>query len=288
MYYLTAVTEGYEDFKSGVFTVESPVTQPITMIPLDQSSGSIFSIVNTPDKKVASIGDVLTYKVSITNRSSSTTDDVTVETSLPHDLRLVKGSVKVAGVNQNDPTDLKGPVFTIGSIASSSYKNLTYRVIVGPDAKIGKNKNYAYVRGIISSTFHEQGPAIATVDIREGIFSKKGSLIGRVYNDKNKNGKQDKGEEGISGVCVVMDDGQTAITDDKGDYTFPEVSPGLHAVRLDQRMLPGGPLYKGPVDADKRGAKPEPLIKRRSLGEWIRDKLGKEKENPRIENSENY
>jgi uncharacterized repeat protein (TIGR01451 family) len=273
-YYITATKEGYEDFTSSIFTVNSPVTRPIVMVPLDQSEGKVFSIINTPDKKAASIGDVLTYQVAINNVSSSAVDDITVDVNLPHGMRLVKGSTKLAGVNQNDPSDIRSPLFTIASIAASSTKNLTYRVIVGPDTKIGKNKNYAYARGVISGTAHTQGPAIATVDIREGVFAKTSSLIGKVYNDINKNGKQDKNEKGIPGIAVVLDDGQVAITDKHGRYSFPEVSPGIHAVRLDQRMLPGGPLYKD-KKPETRVQKPEPLIERRSLGEWIKEKLGR-------------
>ena len=63
----------------------------------------------------------------------------------------------------------------------------------------------------------------------------------------------------------------------------PEVSPGIHAVRLDQRVLPGGPLYKDQKSKVKsqnsgvasRPLTDEPLIQRRSLGEWIKSKLRK-------------
>ena len=90
MYYITATKEGYEDFKSGIFTVNSPVNQPITMIPLDQSEGKVFSLIHTPDKKIASIGDVLTYKIATSNLTTNALDEVTVETNLPHGMRLVR------------------------------------------------------------------------------------------------------------------------------------------------------------------------------------------------------
>jgi hypothetical protein len=42
-------------------------------------------------------------------------------------------------------------------------------------------------------------------------------------------------------------------------------------------MLPGGPLYKNPkAGTDQELSPPEPLIQRRTLGEWIKEKLGRE------------
>ena len=247
------------------------------MIPLDSSIGSYFTILNTVDKKVATVGDVLTYKVTVENRTASGASSVEVSASLPHDFRLVKGTIKIAGLNQNNPSNLKNPSFGLGTISASSSKSLTYRAIVGPDAKIGKNKNHAYVTGTISGTSYTQGPAIATCDIREGVFSKQGMLVGKVYNDKNDNGIQDKGEEGIPNVAVILDDGTTVITDEYGRYSVPEISPGIHAVRLDQRVLPGGPLYPN-FEEEKKG-EPEPLIERRSLGDWVKERLGRKEKN---------
>ncbi len=47
------------------------------------------------------------------------------------------------------------------------------------------------------------------------------NLYGVVYNDKNKNGLRDQGEEGLANMKVLLlPDGQIAHTNDKGEYGF--------------------------------------------------------------------
>ena len=65
----------------------------------------------------------------------------------------------------------------------------------------------------------------------------KASLGDRVWLDTNKNGVQDAGEAGVSGVTVKLLDGNgnvvaTAATDASGNYLFKDLVPGNYAVQV--------------------------------------------------------
>ncbi len=65
------------------------------------------------------------------------------------------------------------------------------------------------------------------------------SIKGTVYHDRNDNGVQDEGEEGIAGVVIELFDVngnviQTATTDENGDYCFEDLPPGEYKIREQQ------------------------------------------------------
>src|SRR5262245_29449600 len=71
-------------------------------------------------------------------------------------------------------------------------------------------------------------------------------VIGKVFNDVNRNGRQDNGEDGLGGVRVVSARGLQATTDQYGRYHItcavtPHESRGSNFVlKLDDRTLPSG------------------------------------------------
>jgi hypothetical protein len=78
------------------------------------------------------------------------------------------------------------------------------------------------------------------VEIRPGIFSDLGVILGKVFADANENGVQDDDEQPVPNVALVMEDGTSITTDEYGKYSVPEVTAGLHVVALDLRSLPRG------------------------------------------------
>jgi hypothetical protein len=66
----------------------------------------------------------------------------------------------------------------------------------------------------------------------------KSSVAGVAFFDTNGNGVQDEGEAGLPGVKVVVDGGQTAITDANGRYTISGLRNGTHSVAVDRNATP--------------------------------------------------
>ena len=71
-------------------------------------------------------------------------------------------------------------------------------------------------------------------------------VIGKVFDDANRNGNQDEGEGGLGGVRVVSARGLAATTDAYGRYhmtcaVMPNEGRGSNFVlKLDDRTLPSG------------------------------------------------
>jgi len=71
-------------------------------------------------------------------------------------------------------------------------------------------------------------------------FTQGKSVLGKVFWDFNKSGRQDTGEYGVEGVKVVSDTGIYAITDEDGKYHYPFIQVGQRILKLDPITLPVG------------------------------------------------
>jgi hypothetical protein len=90
------------------------------------------------------------------------------------------------------------------------------------------------------------GEATATVRVMPDPTFDCTDVIGKVFNDANRNGLQDEGEDGLPGVRVVTARGLQATTDQYGRFHItcaitPNESRGSNFVlKLDDRTLPSG------------------------------------------------
>jgi len=65
-----------------------------------------------------------------------------------------------------------------------------------------------------------------------------GRLEGVVFLDANRNGEQEAGEQGASGVTVYLDGKYAARTDSQGRFEFPFVAPGTRTITVLNETLP--------------------------------------------------
>jgi hypothetical protein len=90
------------------------------------------------------------------------------------------------------------------------------------------------------------GEATATVRVVPDPTFDCTDVIGKVFDDANRNGVQDDGEDGLPGVRVVTARGLRATTDEHGRYHItcaivPHESRGSNFVlKIDDRTLPSG------------------------------------------------
>jgi len=85
------------------------------------------------------------------------------------------------------------------------------------------------------------------------------SIKGTVYHDRNDNGVQDSGDEGIEGVVIQLFDVdgnviQETTTDANGDYCFEDLPPGEYKIREQQpEAYDDGKDSLGTVDGQTNG-----------------------------------
>lgn len=65
-----------------------------------------------------------------------------------------------------------------------------------------------------------------------------GKIAGRVFEDKNINGKWDEGEPGISEVAVRKQGGTQLQTDQDGRFSINDIRPGDHQLHIITKTLP--------------------------------------------------
>jgi hypothetical protein len=131
------------------------------------------------------------------------------------------------------------------TIAGNQVRTVKVLLAVGAGNSQGEYVNRA--QALLGASGNAlSGEATATVRLVPDPTFDCTDVMGKVFNDKNRNGRQDDGEEGLPGVRVVTPTGLQATTDKYGRYHItcaiaPNDNRGSNFVmKLDDRTLPSG------------------------------------------------
>lgn len=208
-------------------------------------------IIKTGDRATAEPGDTVIYRLLIKNLSSAAINNLTVTDTLPLGFRLLPKSVRgdfhgapvpiTTTQNGSTVTFSVGTSLPQGATDPSSVLNIAYAAVVTPDAVRGKGRNSAIVFGQRADNGFgvKDGPAVHQLRIRSGILTDCGTILGRVFIDKNFDGEQQPGEPGVPNAVIFMDDGNRITTDANGLYSVANVLPGYRTGVLDLSSIPG-------------------------------------------------
>ncbi|HJU56270.1 MAG TPA: SdrD B-like domain-containing protein, partial [Pyrinomonadaceae bacterium] len=213
-------------------------------IPMFEQRG--LEINKNVDKPRAEIGDALTYRVEVNNPTASPVRDVMVRDQLPESFHYAEGTARLtlgsAQAVAIEP-EVRGLelTFRLGELAPGTVARILYRVRVGANAHEGRQENRAAASGLfLSGERTETMPATAAVQVGGGAFSTRQILLGRVYEDANRNGKFDDEDEPLAGVRLYLNSGQSVVTDSQGLYNFPSLGDGPQVISLDPVSIPAG------------------------------------------------
>ena len=221
------------------FTLSDPAPVRID-IPLDRPLTPML-VAKTASISEAEAGDVVQYRVAITNPDLASSGALTVRDVIPAQMRYRLGSARFNGVAIADPVvSGRQLAFTLPALARQASGTLTYLLEVRPDANEGDALNRVTVIGAIGNA---SNTADALVRIRRETIGQRLTLIGRVIDAPC--GVDPSGKPGIPGVRVMMEDGSYTVTDRDGRYHFEGVRPGTHVVQIDPETLPAD---RAPVD----------------------------------------
>ncbi|MBI1871672.1 MAG: DUF11 domain-containing protein [Chlamydiae bacterium] len=211
-----------------------------TKISLPMDPGYPLILKKDVNKKEAARGDLLVYKFNIKNNSTLPIDNVLLIDDLPDSFRYRSGTSQKNGEKIADPSQNGSLTFNLGTLKGSEEVTISYVAVIGTKAEPGRQ--YLTTAVAKSSSLGWQlsntslsGPTV----ILEPIFD-LGTMIGKVFNDQNKNGVQDHGEQGIPDVRLATEEGTVIYTDAHGKYHIPGVKPGRHIIKIDRHSLPPG------------------------------------------------
>jgi len=214
-------------------------------IPLDPLLLGSITISKTTPLVNVSRGQLVPYTITANNHSGLLFTDVSIVDRLPAGFSYVKGSALIDGVPTEPSVTGQSLNWNGLVIAGTQVRTVKLLVAVGAGATGGTFVNRAQVMNVATGNAMSV-EATATVRLLPDPTFDCTDVMGKVFNDANRNGRQDEGEEGLPGVRVVTAQGLQATTDKYGRYHItcaitPNESRGSNFVlKLDDRTLPSG------------------------------------------------
>jgi uncharacterized repeat protein (TIGR01451 family) len=200
-------------------------------------------VTKTSTKRTASAGDLVPYEITVRNTENVRRAGVTIADILPPGMRFVPGSASVEGVASTPVLNDRELLWTGQIIPANTSVHYRLVLIVGAGVTDGEKVNTGLARnGADGTTVSNRGTAIVSI-VPSAVFDCS-DLIGKVYEDRNRNGYQDEGEPGVPGVRLATVNGQLITTDSFGRYhvtcaAVPDARLGSNFVlKVDTRTLP--------------------------------------------------
>ncbi|NES24264.1 MAG: DUF11 domain-containing protein, partial [Symploca sp. SIO3E6] len=197
-------------------------------------------LTKTADRAAAEPGDTVVYRLALKNTGAGSADEIRITDTLPMGFRFLPESLQGSLTTTTgtttvnfDPATVSGRnvTFTFPILRPNETLNVVYATLVTPDAIRGEARNNAQEpRSNVASHVLRLDP---------GILSDCGTLIGRVFVDKNFDGQQQPGEPGVPNAVIFLDDGNRVTTDADGLFSLANVLAGRRSGTLDLTSVPG-------------------------------------------------
>jgi uncharacterized repeat protein (TIGR01451 family)/fimbrial isopeptide formation D2 family protein len=214
-------------------------------IPLDPDLADAVSISKTTPLFNVRRGQLVPYVITVTNDIGFDLSDVEIVDRFPVGFRYVKGSAELDGVPAEPAVNAQELLWSNLGITGAGRHTLKLLLAVGAGVSEGDFVNRAQV---VQSLTGEplSSEASATVRLVPDPDFDCTDVMGKVFDDTNRNGLQEAGEAGLPGVRLVTATGLSATTDRYGRFhitcaTVPREGRGSNfALKLDDRTLPTG------------------------------------------------
>ena len=214
-------------------------------IPLDPQLAGAFSITKTTPLLHVTRGQLVPYTITINNVIGASLQGEQVVDRYPAGFRYVPGSARLDGQPAEPTVVARELVWNGLNFGSSDHRTIVLLLAVGAGVGEGEFVNRAQViEGLTGRPLSAEATARVRV-VADQTFDCT-DVYGKVFNDINRNGVQDNGENGLPGVRVVTTGGLEAITDSYGRFHItcaitPNEDRGSNFVlKLDDRTLPSG------------------------------------------------
>ncbi|MEZ5999547.1 SdrD B-like domain-containing protein [Hyphomonas sp.] len=214
-----------------------PVNSAISQAPLTATKRALSAN--------ASVGSVVVYTITVANEFDVPQIGVDIVDQLPAGLVFIAGSGRVNGDPVEPLVDGRMLTWQAQTVPARGAVEITLGVAVGSGVTVGEYVNTAYadngVQDVILSNIAE-----ATIRITPDEVFDCSEVLGKVFEDTNRNGIQDEGERGLPGVRLATVKGLLVTTDEFGRYHIacaatPKAGIGSNFIlKLDERTLPTG------------------------------------------------
>jgi uncharacterized repeat protein (TIGR01451 family) len=226
----------------------SPVTATATesvTVSGSQTNTNSLTLAMTATVSEISRGQAIPYLIKVTNPGPGPRTGVQVVGIMPPGLSYIEGSGAVAGVPTEPAAEGRQLEFSGIALPAGTSVELRIHLVAGAAATAPEFVATSFARDMDSGSV-VSNTANVTVRLRTEPVFDCSDIIGRVYEDRNRDGYYQDGEPGIGGVRLATVTGLLVTTDERGRYSIacpyvPDDGSGSNfIVKLDERTLPQG------------------------------------------------
>ncbi|RCS22958.1 DUF11 domain-containing protein [Phyllobacterium salinisoli] len=216
-------------------------TSKVTMPAVEPSD---ISIVKQAGLRQIKRGEKAPFTIKVTNHSSRNAGTVVVTDIIPSGFRFIDGSAMIDGVAATPVVVGQKVRFDNVALGPNAEVIIRLQMLALSSAGPGKHTNKAAVNGLDGGLLAPEARADIEIMI-EPVFD-CGDIVGKVFDDLNRNGYQDQGEPGLPGVRIATVRGSLVTTDRHGRFhvacaDLPDSRIGTNFImKLDPRTLPAG------------------------------------------------
>jgi len=214
-------------------------------LPVDPDLSDAVTLTKTTPLKDVVRSQLVPYTITATNQLGGPLPATEIVDTIPPGFKYIEGSATVDG-DRFEP-EVEGRELTWPDLTLPPGEPFRIKLIlvVGGGVGEGEYVNRARVRNtaIGASASRE---ATATVRVVPDPTFDCTDVIGKVFDDRNADGRQDEGEPGLGGVRLTTARGLLITTDAHGRYhitcaAVPDRDRGSNFIlKLDARTLPSG------------------------------------------------
>jgi len=214
-------------------------------IPIDPNLEGAVGITKTTPSVNVSRGQLVPYTITVNNVLGVDLNGLTIVDNYPAGFRYIEGSATVDGA----PVEplINGRELSWDGVGVSATNETRVQMLLGVGAGVSEGEYVNRAQVVNSFTAAPvSGQATATVRVVPDPTFDCTDVVGKVFDDANRNGTQDPGEPGLQGVRLVTARGLYATTDQHGRYhitcaVVPREDRGSNFIlKLDDRTLPSG------------------------------------------------
>ncbi len=214
---------------------------PLDPIGLTRSPLTVTKV--TPQRDV-NIGDLVPYTITVTNTEDLPRVDIDIVDLTPHGFKFVEDTARLNGVAIDPEVDGRNLIINDLDFAGNETQTFSLVLVVGAGVSEGVFTNQAFARDIEGADASLR--AEAQVRISPDPLFDCSEVIGKVFDDKNKDGYQTEGEPGLAGIRLATATGLLVTTDQYGRYhitcaAVPNGQIGSNFIlKVDEKSLPTG------------------------------------------------
>ena len=214
-------------------------------LPVDPVLSSAVDVTKTTSMVNVTRSQLVPYTITVKNGLPVTLVNSTVIDTFPAGFKYVKGSARLNDV-ELEPVQ-NGLQLSWSNIDLIPNDTQTFKLLLIAGAAVTEGEYINRVHVVDSLTNSDaSGVATATVRVIPDPAFDCSDVIGKVFEDKNLNGYQDEGEDGLTDIRLITARGLNVTSDNHGRFHLtcavsPDETRGNNfIIKLDERSLPSG------------------------------------------------